>query len=250
MSNATKNTKAVKAPAELQVLPVTIQAMTAKQLTVIAQSAIDADSALGLATSSHGATYAACAASLRSGIDTGLTSNLAVKEYLARVNNFATLVSTAFLKPYKGEDKSEVLKRKVEAIKKGVTRDNFKALWVSPKPELSQSEAATIAREKDAKRKEEERAVKAKIAALKKTMPKADEKELIKIAKADVKAESREMREESKASANDARILTQGCEMLAAFSLRISEQCEVDTDDVQAKIAALVIAIQAITPKA
>jgi hypothetical protein len=38
--------------------------------------------------------------------------------------------------------------------------------------------------------------------------------------------------------------------MLAAFSSRIGEQCEVDSKDVQAKIAALVIAIQAITPKA
>jgi len=259
MTNATtKNTNAsAKAnagnpgkPAELQVLPATIQAMTAKQLTAIAQSAIDADSALGLATATHGATYAACAASLRSGIDTGLTSNLAVKEYLARVNKFASVVADSFFKSYKGEDKAEVLKRKVEAIKKGVTRDNSKALWVSPKPELSQTEAATIAREKDAKRKEEERAVKAKLTALKKASPKMEEKELIKIAKADVKLESREVRESIKAVANDARILQQGCELMAAFSLRIKEQCEVDTGDVQARIAALIVAVQSITPKA
>ena len=250
MKNQTTKATTTAKPAELQVLPVTIQVMPVKQLTAIAQSAIDADNALGLATSSHGVTYAACAASLRAGIATGLTSNLAVKEYLSRVNKFASLVADSFLKPYKGEDKAEVLKRKVEAIKKGVSRDNAKALWVSPKPELSQTESATIAREKDAKRKEEERAVKAKIAVLKKASPKMEEKELVKLAKEEVKAESREVREESKAAANDARILTQGCEMLAAFSLKLGEQCEVDVTDIQLRIAATIAAMKAIIPTA
>jgi len=65
-----------------------------------------------------------------------------------------------------------------------------------------------------------------------------------------VKAETREAREETKAAMNDARILQQGCDMLAAFSLKLGEQCEVDVADIKAKIAATIVAIQAIKPKA
>jgi len=249
MKNQTTKTTTTAKPAELQVLPVAIQALTAKQVAIIAQTAIDADNALGLATSSHGVTYAACAASLRAGINTGLTSNHAVKEYLARVNTFASLVAAAFLKPYKGEDKAEVLKRKVEAIKKGVSRDNSKALWNSPKPELAQSEVARLAREKDATRKEESRAVAAKVKELQKvTKAGTSPEEVEKEAKALVKAETREAREETKAAMNDARILQQGCDMLAAFSLKLGEQCEVDVTDIQLRIAATIAAMKAIIP--
>jgi hypothetical protein len=250
MTTTTKNTKAVKAPAELQVLPTAVVLMADSKIKGIAAIAIKADNDLKKSQAGVLASYAECSASLRSGIPSGLTDQASFDEYTKRLDIFVTTVADAYIAGYTELDRKEVLDRKIVAIKKGISRYNDKALWKNPKEPKSQTVQAQELRAKAAADKATSRAVAARVKVLQKELPKADEKELIKIAKADVKLETREMREERKASANDARILTQGCEMLAAFSSRIGEQCEVDSKDVQAKIAALVIAIQAITPKA
>ena len=248
-STATTTSTTTTKPAALVVIPKAITTMTASQLKAIVHKAIEADVALGLSQASHGVTYAACAADLRIGIDTGLTNTAATKEYFARVDGFSQGVSIAFFKAYQGADKSDCIKRKVEAIKKGISRDNAKALWVNPKPEMAQSEVAKLAREKDAKRKEESRAIAAKTKELQKTVKAGTSPEEVeKEAKALVKAESREAREETKAAANDARILQQGCDMLAAFSLKMGEQCEVNVADIQLRIASTISAMKAIIP--
>jgi Ca2+-dependent lipid-binding protein len=248
MTTTTKNT--VKAPAELQALPKVVAPMADSKIKGIAAIAIKADKDLAASHVKHGESYAECTASLRNGIPSGLTDQANYDEYKKRLDLFVTTVADAYIANYTASDKKEVLGRKIVAIKKSISRYNDKALWKNPKEPKSQTVQAQELRAKVAADKATSRAVAARVKVLQKELPKADEKELIKIAKADVKLETREMREERKASANDARILTQGCEMLAAFSSRIGEQCEVDSKDVQAKIAALVIAIQAITPKA
>ena len=252
MTNTTKNTntKTVKAPAELQVLPKVVAPMADSKIKGIAAVAIKADKDLAASNVKHGESYAECTAGLRNGILSGLTDQANFDEYKKRLDLFVATVSNAYIAGYTASDKKEVLDRKIVAIKKSISRYNEKALWVNPKEPKSQTVQAQELRAKAAADKATSRAVNARVKVLQKELPKMEEKELVKLAKEDVKLETREIRDNRKASANDARILTKGCEMLAAFGKRCADDVELNTMDLQAKIAALVIAIQAITPKA
>jgi len=247
-NQTTKNTNAVKAPAELQVLPKTIATMSDSKIKGIADIAIKAEKDLAVGFVKYGEAYAECSAGLRNGILSGLTDQANFDEYKKRLDLFVATVSNAFIAKYTASDKTEVLGRKIVAIKKGISRYNEKALWKNPKEPKSQTVQAQELRAKAAADKATSRAVAARVKVLQKASPKMEEKELVKLAKEDVKLETREAREETKAAMNDARLLQSGCEMLAAFSLKLGEQCEIDVTDIQLRIAATIAAMRAIIP--
>ena len=248
MKNQTTKATTTAKPAELQVLPQTIATMSDSKIKGIAALAIKAEKDLAAGFVKYGESYAECTAGLRDGIVSGLTDQASYDEYKKRLDLFVATVADAYIAKYTASDKTEVLGRKIVAIKKSISRYNEKALWKNPKEPKSQTVQAQELRAKAAADKATSRAVAARVKVLQKASPKMEEKELVKLAKEDVKLETREAREETKAAANDARLLQSGCEMLAASSLKLGEQCEVDVTDIQLRIAATIAAMKAIIP--
>jgi hypothetical protein len=227
----------------------TIAVMNADVLQAIAAKGIAADSKLGLAQQAHGKTYAVCAAELRAGIASGLTSTEAFNEYRRRANDFAAKVAAARMRDYEGDDKAEATARHVAAINKGIDRDNKKAAYVAPKAEREEGEKAEAARKAEATRKATEREVAKLVKDLHKRTPDADEKDIKQQAKAIVQAQTKEARDEAKEqtrfAANEAKML----EQLAAFKARLPEVFQADVREVQLQIAAVIANLKHIQTK-
>lgn len=166
--------------------------MPANILQEIIAKAVKADAVFAKADKAHKSIYTECAASLRSGIESAVCSDIMLKEYDRRRSEYVAGVITARLSDYAGEDKKEVFERARLAMMQGIKVDNVKAYWISPKSETVK-EAAKLESEKA--RAEINRTVEKLVKVAIKKQPNADEKALRTAIKQEVMAESKEERD-------------------------------------------------------